>query len=269
VSRAVARLEEAAGVRLFQRTSRRVSLTDEGARLLERAAPPLAELTDALASLSDDAAAVSGRLRVTAPLVTGGREIGAALLDFAAAHPRVALELSLTNVVVDLVGEGVDLAFRAGPVDQGADLVAQRIWVVPFALGASRAFLRRERSGRAAVDREALSSLPAILATPATSWRFRRADGVPVVVRPRARLCVNDPRVAIEAARRGLGVTRAPRAWLAEAELTLLEPAEDLGLPEPGEIYAVYPSRHLVPRRVSLAVAWVTRALKKGALAGG
>jgi len=260
VSRAVARFEEEVGVRLFQRTSRRVSLTHEGAVLLERAAPLLDELGEVVDRLSDDSARVAGRLRVTAPVVSGAGRIGATLLSFAEAYPKVAVELSLTNAVVDIIEDGIDLAFRAGPVE-GADLIVQRIWSVPFALAASRSFVQREIPRRKALDASALESLPAIVTHPGRPWRFRREDGSSCEIHPHARFCVNDPRVAIEAAQRGLGLVRAQRDVLAAAGLVALELARDVGEPESRDLYAVYPSRRLVPKRVALAVEWVAREL--------
>jgi LysR family transcriptional regulator, transcriptional activator AphB len=262
VSRAVARFEAAAGVRLFQRTSRRMSLTDEGARLIEQASPLLDELGQVVDNLTGDAGVLSGRLRVTAPVVSGGGEVGAALIAFAEAHPRVIVELHLTNAVVDLVTDGFDLAFRAGPIVQGADLVAKRVASAPYAIGASPAFVRREIGRARRLSRADLEAVPAILARPGATWRFQRADGTRTEVRPRGHFCVTDPRVAIGAAVRGLGMVRAPREWIVAAALRVLEPSADVGVPEPRDLFAVYPSRHLVPKRVAAAVAWVERALR-------
>ncbi|WP_394839640.1 LysR family transcriptional regulator [Pendulispora rubella] len=259
VSRTVARFEEAAGVRLFQRNSRRVSLTPEGTVLLERAAPLLDEMDRVVEDLAGEE--LSGRLRVTAPTVSGSRPIAEALMSFAEAHPKVIVELSLTNAVVDLLEEGLDLAFRAGPV-HGADLVARRIWAVPFGLGASPAFVQKELAHRKKLDRAALESLPAIVTGPGTVWRFRREDGAATTLRPHARFSVSDLRVGIEAATRGLGIVRAPRHELVAAGLLLLEPKADVGHPEARELYAVYPSRRLLPKRVALAIDWVARALR-------
>lgn len=263
VSRAVARFEDAMGVRLFQRTSRRVSLTHEGAMLLERAAPLLEELGEVIETLSDDSTAVAGRLRVTAPMVSGAGRIATSLLSFAEAHPQVFVELSLSNAVIDLVEEGVDLAFRGGPV-QGADLIAQRVWSVDFAIGASPGYVQRELPRRKALDRGTLESLPAIVAKAGFPWRFRREDGTAVELHPRARFCVNDLRVAIDAAKRGLGMVWAPRDLIVAAGLVVLEPSSDVGQPEGRDMYAVYPSRRLVPKRVRLAVDWVRASDESG-----
>jgi len=260
VSRAVARFEDAVGVRLFQRNSRTVRLTHEGATLLERAAPLLDELDEVVLNMSDDRAAVAGRLRVTAPTVSGSAQIAASLLSFAEAYPRVNIELSLSNAVADLIEEGVDIAFRAGPV-QGVDLIAKRIWSVPFALGASRAYVQRELGRKKVLDRATLESLPAVVGRTGLPWRFRRADGGVTEIHPCARFCVNDLRIAVDAAQRGLGIVRAPRDVIAAAGLVALVPASGVGQPEDREMYAVYPSRRLVPKRVTLAIDWVARAL--------
>ncbi|HEX8539378.1 MAG TPA: LysR family transcriptional regulator, partial [Cystobacter sp.] len=129
LSRRVANLEEALGARLLQRTSRRVGLTEEGARLLERAGPLLDALASVLDRTVDREEEPAGRLRVTAPVLTGSQRIAPALFAFAAKHPRISVELTLTNARVSLIEEGYDLAFRIGPI-QDAELVARRIWSV-------------------------------------------------------------------------------------------------------------------------------------------
>ena len=85
-----------------------------------------------------------------------------------------------------------------------------------------------------------------------------------MAVRPRAAFCVNDQRVALEAARRGLGMVLAPVELLAASGLSVLDLAPEVGVPEPRELHAVYPSRRLVPKRVRLAVDWVARASRSG-----
>ena len=84
-----------------------------------------------------------------------------------------------------------------------------------------------------------------------------------IEVRPTAPFCVNDLRVAVEAAQRGLGMARAPRELIDEAGLIPLRLGADIGRSETRDIYAVYPTRRLVPRRVRLAVDWVARAAKE------
>lgn len=258
VSRRVAQLEEALGVRLLQRTSRRVGLTGEGARLIERAGPLLDELGSVLDRAADREDEPAGRLRVTAPVMTGAQRIAPALFSFAARHPRLSLELTLTNAVVPLVEEGIDLAFRAGPV-QDADLVARRMWSLPYALAASPRLVQDALEGRSRLARASLGSMPAVLSHPGAAWRLRRRDGSIEEVRPRAKLCVNDPRVAITAAAQGLGVVCAPREVIEQQGEALVELTVTGRTIEPRELFAVYPSRRLLSTRVRLAIDWVMK----------
>ncbi|WP_245814559.1 LysR family transcriptional regulator [Cystobacter ferrugineus] len=256
LSRRVASLEDTLGARLLQRTSRRVGLTEEGERLLERAEPLLDALASVLDRTVDREEEPAGRLRVTAPVLTGSQRIAPALFAFAAKHPRISVELTLTNARVSLVEEGYDLAFRIGPI-QDAELVARRIWSVPFGLAASPRFVLEVLQGRTRLDRDTLASVPAVLSRAGGTWPLRRKDGSLDELRPHERHTVNDPRVAIAAAVEGLGVVCAP--------LEAFEPQGDklvrltvVGRTvEPRELFAVYPSRRLLPRRVRLALDWV------------
>lgn len=256
VSRRVAQLEEKLGARLLQRTSRRVGLTHEGARLLERAGPLLEELASVLDKSAEREDEPAGRLRVTAPVQTGAQRIAPALFSFAARHPRLTVELKLTNSVVDLVEEGFDLAFRAGPIHD-RELVARRMWSVPFALAASPRFVRQVLNGRTRLERDSLGSVPAILNRPGGAWRFLRRDGSLEELRPREQLSVNDPRVAIAAAVQGLGVVCASSEAIEEQGQALVRLSVTGRTVEPREIFAVYPSRRLLAPRVRMALDWV------------
>jgi DNA-binding transcriptional LysR family regulator len=132
---------------------------------------------------------------------------------------------------------------------------------VEFGLGATASFVAQQLGKRRRVDRERLERLPAIVSRPDEIWRFRGEGGALREVRPRARFCVNDPRVAVEAATRGFALVRAPLERLHAAGLVVLEPAAELGTLPPRELFAVTPSRRLLPRRVRLAIDWVAEAL--------
>jgi len=258
LSRAVARLEDSLGVRLLHRTSRRVSPTQEGAWLLSRAAPLVAELSDVLADMGERDEEPAGRLRVTAPVVTGSEQIARALTAFAAAHPRVTVELHLTNAVVNLVEAGFDLAFRAGPITD-PDLIARQLWTGRFALAAAPAFIKKAFKGQRVISAEKLLAAPAVVTQPGVVWRFVAPQGNVRELVPRESFVVNDPRVAIEAAKAGLGIVRAPRDLIEREKHALVILNCELGEPEGREVFAVYPSRRLVPRRVRAAIDWVLR----------
>lgn len=256
VSRAVARLEEALGARLLQRTSRKVAVTEEGRRLLALTAPLVDELGDVLREVSDQRAEPQGRIRVTAPLFTGAARISSALASFAVAHPRVSVELDLSNATRDLLEDGFDLAFRAGPLKTD-DFIARRLWELPFGLFASKAFVAKSLGGRRRLSEDELRRVPAI--TTRATWRFRRADGQVHEVKPSARFSVNDPRASIDIARAGLGVICVPLEAMPAGEAELVALRADVGEPESRDLYAVYPTRKLLPARVRLALEWVAR----------
>lgn len=114
VSQKIKVLEQRLGVVLFQRTTRRVALTEAGAGLFERVRPALAEVEDALAGLGDDRGRPSGKLRLTAPRLSGLRLLGPLLARLRRAHPELAVEVSLDDAFVDLVAQGFDAGIRLG-----------------------------------------------------------------------------------------------------------------------------------------------------------
>ncbi len=169
----------------------------------------------------------------------------------------MVVELDLSNTTRDLLAEGFDLAFRAGPLHPDG-FIARRLWAAPFGLFASKALVAGALGGRRRLSEDELRCAPAIT-TSRLSWRFRRSDGRIQEITPNVRFSVNDPRASIDLARSGLGVICVPveAVPVGEPELVALE--ADFGAPESRDIYAVYPTRKLLPTRVRLALDWVAR----------
>lgn len=140
VGKSIARLEERVGAQLFQRTSRRLRLTPEGERFVERCRRILAEVTAAEAELAEAHGKPRGKLRVTVP-VAGGT-FRSVLADFQEAYPAVALEVESTNRNVDLVREGFDAAIRSGVLEDST-LTARHLGAFRFLLVASPEYLAR------------------------------------------------------------------------------------------------------------------------------
>lgn len=255
VSRAVARLEEELGVQLLRRTSRKVALTDEGRQLMLGAAPHVEGLEEALASTVDRRAELSGVVRVTAPSYTGATRVARALALFAAKHPRVSIELDASNVIHDLLRDGFDFAIRVGE-DTSPDFVARRLWQNPFGLFAAPQFVRRELKGRTRLSREQVERGPCVVMRKTSRWRFRDDEERAFDVTPNARFAVNDPRAGVAVAKLGLGVVLAPLDGLA-ADAGLVQLTPDFGEPVPIDLFMVYPTRRLLPRRVRMAMDWL------------
>lgn len=151
VSRSVAQLEQDLGVRLLHRTTRKIALTDAGAAFFERVSRALGDIDEATSAASDMQAALRGTVRVTAPVDFAAAVLAPIVARFVRQHPTIHVELSLTGRVVDLVGEGFDLAVRAGPL-RDSSLVVRRVGVLESALFATSRYLERKGIPRRVED---------------------------------------------------------------------------------------------------------------------
>lgn len=202
ITRAVASLEGRLGVRLLNRTTRSVTLSDEGERYLERSRRAIAEL-DALEQRADATAPLSGTLSITASVLFGQLHIVPIVSAFLQTHPQMRIKLTLLDRVVSLAEEGIDLAVRIGDLADSA-LVARRVGEVRTLVVANPDYLERAGTPRTldALARHACISVSGI--TPVVDvWSFGKQR-----VRVNPRLVVNTGQAAIDAALDGLGITR-------------------------------------------------------------
>lgn len=237
VSRRIAELESHLGVRLLERTTRRVRLTEEGRRLLDRCQEPIEALQD-LAGFADDTG--HRTIRITAPPLAVRTTIGPRLLDFAECRPEIRIDLTTTNVMLDFFRDNIDLAFRLGPLSDSR-LIARRLWAVPYCFCAGERFIDRY-APHGPVSREQLQSLPAIVSR--QPWILQHGEPLrPDVVLHE----LDDLDLVAEATRRNLGVAMLPRDMVnGDLRPLAIVDAE----PMPREMFAVYPSRRLLPARV-------------------
>ena len=149
-SRAIARLEDALGVQLLFRTTRKVSLSDAGTALYDRITPLLRSMKGALGGLPQRGEAPSGVLKVTAPVDLGVLFLAEVVARYSARYPEVAVDLHLTGRVVDLVGEGFDVALRVASKLEDSTLVVRRAAPILFQLYASPVYLARRGTPRSA-----------------------------------------------------------------------------------------------------------------------
>jgi len=247
VSRVIAELERSLGAPLFARTTRRVTLTDTGRTLVDQCRRLTSERDEALALVAGDGTP-QGELRVTCPIFLGERFVAPIVRRFAELYPRVAVHLNLSNRLLDLVGEGYDLAIRTGhPSDDR--LVGRRIAWRRSELCAAPAYLARKGYPRTPAD---LDRHDCLVGTSAL-WRFA-VDGRVVSFTPNARWHCNSGAVTTQAAIEGMGICLLPSFYVEEhlraGRLERLL-AEYRAGDEP--IYAVYPRRrHLLPKVATL-----------------
>lgn len=242
VSRKVSELEARLGARLLQRTTRSLSLTDEGRIYYAHAARVAAEVEEAELAVDRMQEAPRGRLRVTVPLNFGF--LAPAFASYLARYPEVELEVVGADRLVDLVHEGFDVAVRAGGLADST-LVARRLGDLQSFLVASPRFLERAGAPEAPRDLESTDCL-VFGAGELVRWRLVKEDEE-LAVDVRARLVVNDFDFLEQAARAGLGIAMLPAfRCVAHGGLSRVLPAwRSPAIP----IHAVYPStRHLSPK---------------------
>lgn len=265
VAKSVARLEERLGVRLFHRTTRLVSLTPDGERLFTRCERVLAEVEDLEAEAAGVRAEPTGTLRVDAPLVYGRRFVVPALARLAQQHPGLQLDIRLQDGYADLVKEGLDMAVRAGRL-QDSTLVARRIDSQQLILVASPGYLERRGTPASA---QQLAQHQAVAFRLPSSGRTRpwqlRAGRRTLELHPPCSVQFNDGEGMVAAAIAGLGLAQVPDYMASEAlrQGTLVEVLPQ-ARPAPMDISVVMPGARLMPTRVRLAIQALERLREAG-----
>lgn len=249
VGKSVARLEAALGVRLLQRTTRRVGLTDDGAVFFEHCRRILDELAAAQSQMSRRGAAPRGRLRVSLPTTLGRRVLAPQMPRFLERHPEITIELGLSDRRVNLIEDGIDVAVRIGALDDSR-LVARRLGDQQVVTVVSPRYLGGDRIdtiGELALHRCIVFRLPTTGRE--RPWHFRQ-DGRPIEWRPRAWITADEGETLVELARAGAGVTQVPSYFTDEA-LARGELVEILAAlrPHPDPIHAVFASQRNLPAR--------------------
>lgn len=204
VTRALAALEDRVGIRLVERTTRRLSATEAGRAFAERARALLNEYDSAVTGLAE--APLRGILRVTAPLPFGRRHVAPLVHGFLENFPDMQVELVLDDRNLDLVEHGLDLAVRIGPPVDSA-LYAKRVGEVRRILVASPAYLARRGTPLKPADLAGHQTIFGTTRSEPSEWRFQ-AGKRPVIVRLSPRLLVNEVETRLDAARAGQGIAR-------------------------------------------------------------
>ncbi|MDN4591450.1 LysR family transcriptional regulator [Xenophilus aerolatus] len=258
VVRSLAALEAHLGARLFQRTTRRIALTDEGRRYLASAREVLLAADAADRALSDEARELAGHLTVTAPVLFGHMYVAPAIVRFMQQHPQIRCTVLLHDRTVNLLEEGIDVGIRISPLEDSS-LVAQGLGTIRRVVVASPVWLRA-RGGPPAHPRElAHEAVVHGRVDGPAHWTFHergRAFNVPVT----SRLAFNHLAPAIEACAAGMGpgmfFSYQVQGHVADGRLhTMLEDFE----PPPRPVSVIYPHARLLPARTRAFVDWMRR----------
>lgn len=253
VSRRVQELEAHLGVKLLERSTRRVRLTEEGRQLLDRCQQPM-EALQQIAGFGNDSQRQS--IHITAPALAARTTIGPLLLRYLAHHPEISVKLTTSYSNLDFFRDNIDFAFRVGPLDDSS-LVARKLWDIPYCFCASAQFVR-DHTLEGPLSRAQLTSLPAIISH--QPWLLSTGEKLKLsnVVHE-----MDEPDLMRDSVAADLGIAMLPRDMIAPStdkaalvELHL-EDAEVLSR----EMYAVYPSKRLIPARVRGLIDFMTHTV--------
>jgi DNA-binding transcriptional LysR family regulator len=257
VTKQVAATEARLKVRLLNRNTRGVSLTESGALYYERCKQIVhqAQEADSIVHLRQTQA--QGLLRIGTSVAFGRRVVVPLALDFMARHPQVQVDLSFEDRYIDLVAQGIDVAVRMGKLADST-LGARHLGMNPWVIVATPKYLRKQGTPKRPQDLSGHNALIYSSVQGDDVWRLFTARGAPVTVPVSGRLRSNNLSAVLAAARAGLGVAALPR-YVAHDSLAaghVVEVLQDHTLPEQ-EIHAVFPSPKLVPVKVQAFVAFL------------
>lgn len=262
VSRTVLELEARLGSRLMQRTTRRLSLTEAGTLYLERCKQIVAALEEADDLLSAGASKPSGLLRINAPQTFGVLHLAPLWPMFLERHPGVALDITLSDRIVDIIDEGFDMAIRIARLADST-LVHRKLTTTSLQVCASPAYLEKHGTPTHPDELARHETISYSYNASKDEWPFNGPDG-PVSVRVNSRMHVNNGDSCVAAALGGVGITRQPTfmidQYLRSGQLVPL--LTEYTSPELG-IYAVYPSRAHLPAKMRAMLDFLSEAFEQ------
>lgn len=261
VSKAVTRLEAHLGQSLFHRTSRRLTLTENGKGLAEHAARILAEANAAEEAALDAANAPTGLVRVAAPMSLGLLAIAPVIADFLVLNPGIEIDLHLSDARVDIVAEGFDIALRIATLPDSS-LRSRKLADMRMHVVAAPAYLALH--GRPTHPGQLGEHRCFAYTNVTTPWRFVGADGTEVSVRLNGPLATNSGEAMLPALRRGLGIAMLPEFIVAEdLKAGRIETILGDWAPHTGALHLMTPPGTLRPARVEGLIAFLTDRLKQ------
>ncbi len=261
VSRIISRLEERLGVRLMQRTTRKLALTEAGAAFHARTLQILSDLAEAEAEVQRTSIVPRGNLRVSVPVVFGQLYIAPMLDQLLELHSELTVDVTFMDRFVDLIDEGMDLAIRIGALSDSR-LIARRLCANQRVLVASPSYI--ERRGEPTHPSE-LANHDCVLFTGFTrprEWKLRGPDDEVCAVNVSGRVASNNVEALTTAAKRGLGVTMGATLSVGPALLSgeLVRVCKQWQF-EPTAVFAVFPSARQLSTKVRAAVDFLAENL--------
>ena len=263
ISKQVKSLESQLGVKLLTRTTRHVSLTEEGAIYFDKARHAIEDLNEAEKHIQELKACPTGKLKINAPMAFGTQFLTHPIAAFAKRYPDVELEIEFNDRWVDIVGEGFDVVIRIGSLEDST-LIARKLAPCPIILCAGKELIEQQGMPKSI---EQLSDYPGIAYTihnQKEEWRYQNIRGVISSQSLNRNFAANTADMQLEACLRGLGVAQLPlfsvEPYLRSGDLIQLFP--DYKTYPERTIYAMYPQNRYLSTRTRLFIDWLIDASK-------
>lgn len=263
ISKAVNRVEAKLGTRLFNRTSRRLALTDAGRALAVRAAAMLTEGEAAESEALAQSANPRGRVRLAAPMSFGVLYVAPLLPEFFRQYPEVSVELHLSDAQIDLIGDGFDATIRIAALPDSS-LIARRLCGMPLHLVAAPSYLKTHGRPKHPLQLAEHAAISYSYQLTQDTWRFRKKSGEVATVRPQGPLRVNNGEAMLPSVIGGIGLAVLPefivRDALAAKKLEIVLP--EWSLPA-GAVHWMTPPGGPKPKRVEALAEFFGRRLSR------
>ncbi|MEO1522899.1 MAG: LysR family transcriptional regulator [Cyanobacteria bacterium J06633_2] len=263
VSRAIANLEKELQVRLFQRTTRKLSPTEAGSTYFERVESLVEELQEATAHIAETSGQPKGTLRVTTSVSFGQRCLIPLLPTFQTTYPDLNVDLLLTDAVVDIVTERIDIAIRLG-ILKDSNLIAQRLMQTFYQVCASPRYLQEHGFPEHPTEIEQHNCLLFPLPGFRTRWIFENGEGERYEVPVKGKTTISNAMALQQCAIAGMGLALLPH-WITHTEIQLghlINVFPDYTITATDfntAAWLVYPSRTLIPLKVQVFIEWFKR----------
>jgi DNA-binding transcriptional LysR family regulator len=266
VGKAIARLEERVGFKLFHRTTRLTKLTADGEAYLAACAAAIDEVTAAQAALSSNHQVLSGRLHIDMPVAFGRRVLLPVLIEITRPHPDLGMTLTFTDSTSDLLQDDVDLAIRFGALPDSGDLVARRLVTQERVICASPAYLKSHGTPKTLADVRTHRCIVGSLKGPPLVW-FVNVGGAEKRFKPPATHRLSDGEAMVDAAVGGLGLVQLPSSLVREALASgslkpVLRDCSAVGV----DVHAVWPRQRQLNPRVRYVVDQLVAHAARGRL---
>jgi DNA-binding transcriptional LysR family regulator len=260
----VARLEKSLGVRLIQRTTRRASVTELGRAYYEQCRVMLDAATHAQEVIDEAQGTPRGRVHVACPASFGALVLAPVLVGFLHRYPDVQVDVDMCRHPIDVVASGYDIAFQVRQLVKDSSLVVRSFGMDPQVLVASPSLLRRQGIPQQPADLARMNSVGMVVAENRHFWHLVGADGDIRQVEHHPKLVTDDLEVLYQTVSAGIGMAQLPRFLcrdaIAEGALVSVLPAWAL---PPGNVHAVYPSRHGQVPAVRCFIDYVAQMLPR------